>query len=384
MLFGKRKTLASLLATVLASLLLLPGFVASARTLEEANSLAQQMIQQTMKERGIPGLQMVVIKDGKAVLSESYGLANVENGVPATRKTLFPLNSASKSFAGVAMMQLVEAGLVKLDAPISRYLDDLPEAWQGIKVRQLLAHTSGLPDIVDQPGPTAGGTEAAMWEAVKKEAMVAPVGEQFAYNQTNYGLLAQIVARQAKMPYEQYVAQRQFAVANMRLASFGDSYDLIPNSATIYSRFPRRTLAPDDAQRLSHWFYEMPYSLHAGGGILTTADELAQWLLALSNGRLISAASMQSMWTPEKLNSGADGAWSAGWPVLQPKPHRQVAGIGGNRSAFIVYPDDGLAIVVLTNLVGGNPERFIPQIAELYKSVQEASGANRESDGRSR
>jgi len=72
------------------------------------------------------------------------------------------------------------------------------------------------------------------------------------------------------------------------------------------------------------------------------------------------------MWVPEKLNSGADGPWSAGWPALHSSPRRQVAGIGGNRSAFIVYLDEGLAIVVLTNLVGGNPERFIPQIADLY------------------
>jgi CubicO group peptidase (beta-lactamase class C family) len=76
------------------------------------------------------------------------------------------------------------------------------------------------------------------------------------------------------------------------------------------------------------------------------------------------------MWTPEKLNSGVDGSWAAGWPVLEPSPHRQVAGIGGNRSAFIIFPDDGLAIIVLTNLVGGNPERFIPQIAEFYKPLQ--------------
>ena len=75
------------------------------------------------------------------------------------------------------------------------------------------------------------------------------------------------------------------------------------------------------------------------------------------------------MWTPEKLNSGANGAWSAGWPVLGSTPRRQVAGIGGNRAAFIVYPDDRLAVIVLTNLVGGNPERFIPQIAELYRAL---------------
>lgn len=361
--FGKQIALA--MAT--AWLLSLPGLGHAAAAIETANDQTRRLIQQTMKERRIPGLQVAVIKDGRVVLSESYGWANVENRVPTTAKTLFPLNSGTKSLTGVAVMQLAEAGLVDLEAPISRYLDDLPSAWQPIRVRQLLAHTSGLPDIVDQPGPVAGSSEAAMWKAVKQQPMEAPPGERFAYNQTNYGLLAQIIVKQAKMPYERYMKERQFALADMRLTTFGDSYDPVANAATIYSYFPRRTLAPDDADRLSRWVYDMPYSLHAGGGIQTTPTELANWIVALSSGRYISAASAQSMWTPEKLNSGAASPWAAGWPVLASSPKRQVAGIGGNRAAFVVYPDEGLAVVVLTNLVGGNPERFIPQIAEFYK-----------------
>ncbi|MGH6754178.1 MAG: serine hydrolase domain-containing protein, partial [Bradyrhizobium sp.] len=296
--------------------------------------------------------------------------ANVENRAPATSTTLFPINSATKSFTGVAMMQMVEARLVDLNAPVSRYLEDLPEAWRGIRIRQLLGHTSGLPDIADQKGLIGGGTELDAWNAVKKLPMDASVGDRFSYNQTNYGLLAQIIAKQTKTPYEKYIADHQFAVAKMPLSTFGDSYDLVPNAATIYATTPRGTLAKDDGTRLSKWIYEMPYSLWAGGGIQTTADEVARWIIALSNGQLISKTDVQKMWVPEKLNSGADGDWAAGWPVLQTSPHRQVAGIGGARAAFVVYPDDGLAIVVLTNLAGANPQRFIPQIAEFYKPLQ--------------
>lgn len=123
MLSGKH----GLTAIVAVALLSLHSFEAAASTLEEANELTGRFIQRTMEEKRIPGLQMAVIKDDQVVLSESYGLANVENRVPATSTTLFPINSATKSFTGVAMMQLAEAGLVDLNAPISRYLDDLPE-----------------------------------------------------------------------------------------------------------------------------------------------------------------------------------------------------------------------------------------------------------------
>lgn len=352
-----------------AALLSLPVLAAPASSLAEANRQARQQIQQTMKEQRIPALQIAVVRDGRIVLSEAYGLANVENRVAAKPTTRFPINSATKAFTGVAMMQLAEAGIVDLEAPVSRYLDDLPEAWRGVRVRQLLAHTSGLPDINGPSGLIGGANEADAWKAVKALPVEAPAGERFAYNQTNYGLLAQIIARQTNQPYERYIATRQFAAAGMASSTFGDSYDLTPDAATMYSYLPRGTLARDDANRLTHWFYDMPYSLWAGGGILTTASDVARWLAALSTGRLIGKPRLQQMWAPEKLNSGADGDWAAGWPVLKAAPDLQVAGIGGARAAFIVYADQGLAVVVLTNLVGANPQRFIPRIAEIYQPL---------------
>jgi len=357
-------------AIIVAVLMSFPCLALAATTLQEANELTRQFVQHTMTQQRIPGLQVAVIKDGQIVLSDSYGFANVENQIPVTAKTLFPINSATKSFTGVAMMQLAEAGLVDLDAPASRYLDDLPAAWQGVRIHQLLGHTSGLPDIVDQHGLIGGGTELDAWKAVKALPLDAPVGARFAYNQTNYGLLAQIIVKQTRTSYERYLADHQFAVVNMPLTTFGDSYDLVPNAATIYSYSPRGTLAQNDSDRLSRWVYDIPYSLWAGGGIQTTAEELSRWIIALSNGRLISKDDLQRMWTPEKLNNGADGAWAAGWPVLQAAPQRQVAGVGGARAAFVVYPEDGLAIVILTNLAGANPQRFIPKIAEIYAPLR--------------
>ncbi|HEY0334111.1 MAG TPA: serine hydrolase domain-containing protein [Stenotrophomonas sp.] len=378
MFFATRRGIATFTAVVLS--LSFPA--AAATTLDAANAQARELVQQTMKDQRIPGLQVAVVKDGRLVLSEQYGWANVENQLAVTETTRFPLNSATKSFTGVAMMQLAQAGRVDLAAPISRYLQDLPPAWQGIRVRQLLAHTSGLPDLLDEQGLIGGGSEQAAWQAVQRLPMEAPIGDKFMYNQTNYVLLARIIAKQSGMPYEQFIAERQFAKVGMPSAIFGDSYDLIPNAATMYSYFPRKTDAEGDTQRLSHWFYDMTPGLWAGGGIQTTASEVANWLIALSNDRLINAVHLREMWTPEKLNSGADGSWAAGWPVLAGLPHRQVAGMGGARAAFIVYPDDGVAVVVLTNLVGSNPQNFIPRIAALYKSSPSPSPSSSPSPSR--
>ncbi|HHA2976204.1 TPA: serine hydrolase domain-containing protein [Stenotrophomonas maltophilia] len=348
---------------MLISALPLPAVSASQ---DHPNDRTRRLIRQTMLEQRIPGLQIAVVKDGQVVLSEAYGLANVENGVPASRDTRFPLNSATKAFTGVAIAQLAQQGRVDLDAPASRYLDDLPATWQDVRVRQLLAHTSGLPDILDASGLLGGGTEAQAWAAVTALPMEAASGQRFAYNQTNYVLLARIIAQQSGMSYQRFLATGQFSSARMARTTFGDSYDLIPDVATMYSLAPRATDAADAPPRLSHWFYDIPPSLWAGGGILTTADDTARWLVALTEGRLLPETALRRMWSAERLADGRAGPWAGGWPVLRASPDLQVAGIGGARSAFVVYPDRDVAVVVLTNLVGANPQQFIPRIADFY------------------
>ena len=101
-----------------------------------------------MRQLRIPGLQLAVVRQGRVVKSAQYGLANIQDSIPVTRNTRFSINSITKAFVGVAMMQLVEAGKLDLAAPVSRYLAGLPAAWQPVTVRQLLAHTSGLPEIM--------------------------------------------------------------------------------------------------------------------------------------------------------------------------------------------------------------------------------------------
>jgi CubicO group peptidase (beta-lactamase class C family) len=125
-----------------------------------------------MRERRIPGLQLAVVKGGKIVMLKSYGLAELPHSVPVTNRSVFSINSATKSFTGVAIMQLVEQGQIDLDAPVSRYLDDLPAPWQGVTITQLLDHTSGIPDIINQQTSrlaTAGGPDAA-WAAGADDA----------------------------------------------------------------------------------------------------------------------------------------------------------------------------------------------------------------------
>ncbi|MGK5055528.1 serine hydrolase [Janthinobacterium sp. LB2P49] len=316
-----------------------------------------------MQERQIPGLQLVVIQGGKVVLKRNFGLASLQYQVPVTDASLFSINSATKAFAGVAVMQLVQQGKIDLAAPIGQYLTGLPTAWQAVTVTQLLNHTSGLPDVLDQRsgklvGPQPDDADAA-WQAVQALPVEAQPGERYRYNQTNYVLLAQLIERQSGQPFVSFVQRQQFDVAGMPHSGFGDAKDVVANKASSY-------MLDRGGKGYRNVNEDFPVFMRAGAGINSNAGELANWLIALQSGRLLASASVERLWQPTSLNDGKPATWALGWPTIGRDGHRAVAGIGGARSAFYVYPNDGLAVIILSNLAGGQPEQLIDTVAGFY------------------
>ncbi|MDX8122153.1 serine hydrolase domain-containing protein [Janthinobacterium sp. GMG2] len=320
-------------------------------------------VRSEMQERQIPGLQLAVIQHGKVVLKRNFGLASLQYQVPVTDTSLFSINSATKAFAGVAVMQLVQEGKIDLAAPVGQYLTGLPVAWQAVTVTQLLNHTSGLPDVLDQRsgklvGPLPDDADAA-WTAVQALAVEAPPGQRYRYNQTNYVLLAQLVERLGGQPFTTFIQRRQFDVACMRHSGFGDAKDVVANKASSY-------VLDRSGKGYRNVIEDFPVFMRAGAGINSNAGELANWLIALQSGRLLAPAGVERLWQPTSLNDGKPAPWALGWPTIGRDGHRAVAGIGGGRSAFYVYPDDGLAVIILSNLAGGQPEQLIDTVAGFY------------------
>ncbi|NVI82732.1 serine hydrolase domain-containing protein [Janthinobacterium sp. BJB401] len=320
-------------------------------------------VRSEMQERQIPGLQLAVIQGGKVVLKRNFGLASLQYQVPVTEASLFSINSATKAFAGVAVLQLVQQGKIDLAAPIGQYLTGLPVAWQAVTVTQLLNHTSGLPDVLDQrsgklvgPQPDDG---AAAWTAVQALPVEAAPGQRFRYNQTNYVLLAQLVERLGGMPFTTFVQRGQFDVAGMPHSGFGDAKDVVANKASSY-------VLDRGGNGYRNVIEDFPVFMRAGAGINSNAGELANWLIALQSGRLLAPASVERLWQPTSLNDGKPAPWALGWPTIGRDGHRAVAGIGGARSAFYVYPNDGLAVIILSNLAGAQPEQLIDTVAGFY------------------
>jgi CubicO group peptidase (beta-lactamase class C family) len=205
------------------------GDIANARTpsgLETENKRVaiENVVQSEMAARGIPGLQLTIVQHNKVVFTGAYGQANIEAKTPVTEQTVFPINSMSKAFAGVAAMQLVEAGKLDLDAPLAKYLEGLPASWSAITVRQTLTHMSGLPEIVDDNFRLIDGAQPdSAWAKVQELPLDFSPGEKFDYTQTNYVALGKIIEKLRGEPFADFVRDRQFDKAKMKQTSFADT-----------------------------------------------------------------------------------------------------------------------------------------------------------------
>ena len=362
------------------------GLLASsaiARQLSPSDSI-NAFIAAKMKQRHIPALQIAVVRDGKIIKDTTFGVANLEYDVKATNQSLFNINSITKAFTGIAVMQLAEEHKLKITDPLSLYLDSLPDTWKSITLQQVLTHTSGLPDILDAEEQVMGhGDEREAMQKVKALPVGFKPGEKFSYNQTGYVLLGQIITKLSGMHFTRFIEERQFKVAGMSSTRFGDSYDVIPNYAGAYTMTRQlgdqfvRNNTPGVA------YIQFPVFFRTAAGILSTATDMGNWIIALKDGRLLKQkSSIDMLWTPALLNNGKIGGfnrltngYALGWPTVSRDEHPAVAPVGGGRSTLFIYLEDDLSIVVLTNLMGANPDQFIDEIAGYYiPDMHEANG----------
>lgn len=296
---------------------------------------------------GAPGASVVVARGDSILFARGYGLADVEGGVPVTPSTAFRLASVTKQFTAVAVLTLVEAGKLRLDARLGELLPDAPAYTHDVTVRQLLTHTSGVPDYEpllgngDGPQLTDRDVPALLHRATK--LYFAP-GTSWRYSNSGYALLALIVERASGEAFARYLRHRLFDRAGMPNAvAHVDGVDTIVQRAYGYSGGHgswRRT----DQSRTS--------AVLGDGGIYASAEELAHWGVALAHHAVVSAASFREATTPATLASGERTSYGFGWFLDTHLGHRRQRHEGdsiGFRTAVQRYPDDDLTVVVLVN-----------------------------------
>lgn len=308
-----------------------------------------------MAAKHIPGLSVAVVRDGQIVKTAAYGVSNVEAKTPTTVNTLYGLGSCTKPFTAVAVLQLMEAGKVELDAPVSRYLDGLPAGWSAITVRQLLTHTSGLPnyrlflDYAKLYDPKYNQTGSVIAVIAGKPLHFTP-GTKYEYSNTNYHLLGRLIEKVSGQTYAAYLASHQFQAAGMTETHFAGQPPLPPGQASGYD-WDAKTRSPNTVF--------LPAALSFGDdGLLSTVGDLAKWTTALSTGQLVGVATLKQMISPGTLTDGTPNSYGLGL-IIAPYRGQVVAGHSGATPGYSstvdFFVDSRLAVILLCNLYDGTP-----------------------------
>lgn len=338
-----------------------------------------------MNLQHIPGVVLVVLKDGKVVKQQAYGLANLEVGVPTSLDSVFPLASVTKIFTSTAVYLLVQEQKIHLEDKVPQLLPGLPNAWKEITVLNCLTHTSGLADIF--PGsPAAAPADwiagAAQEEALKKVAarpLLYEPGEKSIYNQTEFLLLKMIVERASGLALEEFLRKRIFAPLGMASARFGDSIDIVPKRVALYMNFipeadrfhvqrqPNGNGLPSpDGKLWNNINFLYPEYQHGGVGLNMSATDLATFDRALGNSQVLDARTLQLMWTPFRLNDGRDAEFAGGWDTDILDGHRLIFHIGAGMVEYARLADVGLTVILLTNNQGFNPYRMTVGVMRFF------------------
>lgn len=323
-----------------------------------AGQKTDEYIRSMMSKKHIPGLSVAVLKEGKILKMQSYGLANIETRSPATSQTVYKIASLSKQFIAAGVMLLKQDGKIDLDSPINRYLDSLPSDWQGISVRNLLTHTSGLVRDAPDFDPLKVRPLSEDIKAIYHLPLDFTPGTQWDYSNMNYYVLAAIIEKVTGTNWAAWISKHIFDPAGMNQTRTCSMTDLVPNRAGGY----KTTSA--GWENAEAW-----PALRPSGAFLSCIVDLAKWDRMLYNDKLLTTTSKKQMWTAMKLNDGKNTHYGFGWFIDSVNNHLHVHHSGfvpGFRSDFERFPDDKLTIIVLTNVGSANAERMAQNIAGFF------------------
>jgi CubicO group peptidase (beta-lactamase class C family) len=337
------------------------AFVFLFATISTKADAADEYVRAQMRERHIPGAAIAVIKGGRLVKAEGYGLANVELNVPATKETVFEIGSISKQITAAAIMLLVEEGKINTNDKISKYLPTAPESWKNVTVRHLLTHTSGIKSYTGLSGfeLTKRLKRDEFIKAIGMHPLEFEPGERYNYSNSGYNLLGFIIEAASGESYWDFLQKRIFKPLGMNRTANRDPQFIVPNRADGYEWENGKLVGRD---------YDLT-DVFSAGAIVSTVTDLAKWEEALRGETFLKRTSKTQIWTPVVFNNGKPYPYGFGWNVTEFRGHKlfshggQTAGFAANISRYV---DDNLTVIVLTNLgdqgLGGTIARGIAKI----------------------
>jgi serine beta-lactamase-like protein LACTB, mitochondrial len=315
-----------------------------------------------------PGAQIAVSRGGRLVWSRSFGCANVELDVPVDSQTRFRIGSVSKPLTAAAIGALVQDGKLDLDVPVQTYVPDFPKKAWPITTRQLAGHVAGIRHYEGEEFAIREhyDTVRAGLAIFEKDALLFEPGTKFSYSSYGWNLIAAVIESASGEPFLAFMQKRVFTPAGMAHTSPDEVAPIIPGRSRFYTR-DEKTGRVENAPYVDNSYK------WAGGGFLSTAEDLVTFANSLLEGRLLRPETVTLLWTSMKTSDGKETDYGIGWSVDRDhKGRRRVrhsGGAMGGTANLVIYPEERLVVALLVN----SDESFTskaPGIAEIFADEQ--------------
>jgi len=284
---------------------------------------------------------VLVGERGEILLNKGYGLADRAQNIPNTASTRFLIASITKQFTAMAILILESQGKMTVDDPICNYIPDCPAAWQPIRVTHLLSHTSGIPDNISSIIGTSPPSVSQGIDQLKTKPLDFEPGTGWFYNNSAYMMLGYIIEQVSGQRYGDYLQQAIFDPLDLRDTGLGlDAPGLAMGYPDRFSTDP--VLFMTDIALVS-----------SAGAMYSTAEDLFRWEQALSTEKLVPKAHLEKMFAPQASIPGEqDFSYGFGWflgKAYEKSVHSHEGSIDGFRAVITRFPDDQIAIIILSN-----------------------------------
>ncbi|QQS40424.1 MAG: beta-lactamase family protein [Acidobacteriota bacterium] len=331
-------------------------------------SLSQQIdsyVSSRVKGQEFSGIVLVAL-DGKVVVQNAYGMADHEYSVPNTPQTKFRIGSVTKPLTAIAVAKLQEMGKLDFEDSICKFISDCPAEWQLVRIRHLLTHTSGIPDLFGAmdavPVEKTSDEIDRIVKSLKNRQLQGQPGEEYKYSNFGYCLLGYVIEKASGKLYTPFLTENILGPVGMSGTLYDDPRPIINERAQGYVR--------KDGQVYNDKLTDP--AGYSAGGLLSTAGDLFLLDRALFSGKLLSKKSLDRMFTAYKNEYGF------GWKVTSRGGKRLYNHTGATHgfSAHIArYPDDDVLIVILSNIETENASETASWIAEIVFDPERKSGA---------
>ena len=336
-----RKSIASIL------LLITVSFIAQAQLSQETKDAIDKLANETLTKTGVPSASIAVVKDGQVVYVKAYGDARLEPRTAATAEMRYSIGSISKQFTAAAILLLQEQGKLSLDDKVSKFIPDLTRSNE-VTIRQLLSHTSGYQDYWPQdyvmPMMLEPVTAQKILDVWARKPLDFDPGTKWQYSNTNYVIAGLIIDKASGMSLLKFLSERVFVPLGMKSVANIDQERLGESDAVGYLRYGLGPLRPAPKEG-SGWLF-------AAGELAMPASDLVKWDISIINQKVLKPNSYRELETEVQLKNGLATRYGLGVSVGTEAGHRAVSH-GGEVSGFtaenVVFPDDGVAVVALSN-----------------------------------